>query len=368
MNQLTWRHRKNGQRLSFALTWVVLPTMVFGLLKGPTAGAGSGVTVFALPGLLALPGEEAVQVEVGRMNLLCAKGLPGADRLEVGGLLTTLDSWAQRANAETERQFYRFRKDPAEFEHSEGSFRMLMLMVVLTEDFGVHYKQGARTGPEAARPADGFFADARDVFLHGLLGPERQGTCSSLPVLYVAIGRRLGYPLKLVTTRAHLFVRWEDSKERFNVEVSGQGLNRFDDAYYRKWPFPVTEEEVQAEGYLKSLNPPEELALFLSIRGMCWLEAGKKTEAAESFAAAARLSPGCRSYCRMAEKLEREAAPHPDKPGLSVFEVGRGRWARPPTHIARIPNNGAPSGHALLPTLLAGKPDKEQPTMKWRSP
>ena len=30
-----------------------------------------------------------------------------------------------------------------------------------------------------------------------------RGTCSSLPVLQVAVGRRLGYPLKLVTTKGH---------------------------------------------------------------------------------------------------------------------------------------------------------------------
>jgi hypothetical protein len=61
---------------------------------------------------------------------------------------------------------------------------------------------------------DGFFADPSKVFLHGLLGPERVGTCSSLPVLYVAVGRQLGYPLKLVTAKGHLFVRWEGAESR----------------------------------------------------------------------------------------------------------------------------------------------------------
>jgi hypothetical protein len=62
--------------------------------------------------------------------------------------------------------------------------------------------------------------------------------------------------------------------------------------------FTVTEEEVQEEGYLKSLSPAEELAVFLSIRGMCLREAGRRAEAAESFAAASRLVPGCRG-CRL---------------------------------------------------------------------
>jgi hypothetical protein len=30
-----------------------------------------------------------------------------------------------------------------------------------------------------------FFQDSRDLFLHGLCGERRMGTCSSMPVLYV---------------------------------------------------------------------------------------------------------------------------------------------------------------------------------------
>lgn len=44
-------------------------------------------------------------------------------------------------------------------------------------------------------------------------------------MLYVAIGRRLGYPLKLVECKGHLFVRWEDAKERFNIEGTSRGLH-----------------------------------------------------------------------------------------------------------------------------------------------
>ena len=157
--------------------------------------------------------------------------------------------------------------------------------------------------PSEASAHDGFFANAADVFLPGLLGPKRQGTCSSLPVLHVAVGRRIGYPLKLVTTKGHLFVRWENEHERFNVEATGHGLNRFDDDYYRHWPFSITEEEVQAEGHLKSLTAAGELAVFLSIRGMCLREAGRRIEAVESFAAASRLAPGCRGYRLMLESL-----------------------------------------------------------------
>ena len=253
--------------------------------------------------LLAARSDSLQGVDVATINLFCAQDLWGAPEVKLQESLIRLDDWAARVRAETELHRNRFNRNPAEFEHSEGFFKMLMMTVVLAEDFGVHYLTNRQIDPASAVDGDGFFANPSDVFLHGVLGPKRGGTCSSLPVLHVAIGRRLGYPLKLVTTKGHLFVRWEGQGERFNIEVSGQGLNRFDDEYYQKWPFPVTDEEVAAEGYLKSLTAPEELAVFLSIRGMCLREAGRRQEAADSFASAARFAPNCRSYKRMELQL-----------------------------------------------------------------
>jgi hypothetical protein len=79
------------------------------------------------------------RIPVARINLLCAQGLAQGERLGVEQLQTSLETWAKRVKSETERHRYRFRQNPAEFEHSEGFFRMLMLAVVLAEDFGVHY-------------------------------------------------------------------------------------------------------------------------------------------------------------------------------------------------------------------------------------
>ncbi len=97
-----------------------------------------------------------------------------------------------------------------------------------------------------------------------------------------------------------------DGTTALNIEATGHGLTRFDDDYYRQWPFTLTEQEVQAEGYLKSLTPAEEVAVFLSIRGMCLREAGRVREAADAFAAAARLAPNCRSYSVQRATLERQ--------------------------------------------------------------
>ena len=136
---------------------------------------------------------------------------------------------------------------------------------------------------------------------------ERLGTCSSMPVLYLALGRRLGYPLKLVTTRQHLFLRWDSPTEKFNLEATGKGMERYDDAHYRQWPFPITEQEIKEQDYLKSLSPREELSVFLSIRGACLTEAGRWAEATESFEAAHRYAPNWKgNQVLLAESRQRQ--------------------------------------------------------------
>jgi hypothetical protein len=255
-----------------------------------------------LAAILQYSPEQLAELGIARANLLCAHGL-SSDEIDTPSHLAALRVWAERIRSETERHRYRFERNPAEFENSKGFFQMLMMAVVLGEDFQVRYDPQRTASPERTRMDDGFFSKPESVFLHGVLGPERIGTCSSLPVLYVALGRELGYPLKLVTTKGHLFVRWEGNGERFNIEATSHGLNTFDDNHYRQWPFTISPDEEQAEGYLKSLSPPEELAVFLSIRGMCLRDQGSLPEAAEAFAAAARLAPNCASYRRMATAL-----------------------------------------------------------------
>jgi hypothetical protein len=246
--------------------------------------------------------------DIALLNLVAGQGLPGAEGMDVGRCLAELDRWARRARAETDRNFYRFRRNPAEFDNSEGYFRMLMLAVVVCEDFGVHYNSDRIGTPQATVSGDGFFADSRDLFLHGLLGKRRTGTCSSMPVLYVALARRLGYPVFLVTTKGHLFARWEGGGERFNVECTGRGMNRYDDAHYRHWPFELSDQEIRANGYLRSLGPAGELAVFLSLRGACLGEAGRLDEARQCYAQAASLAPELGLLALLAGQAQNPAA------------------------------------------------------------
>jgi hypothetical protein len=140
-----------------------------------------------------------------------------------------------------------------------------------------------------------FLAFSQDLFIHGLTG-SNGGTCSSMPVLYVAVARRLGYPMSLALAPGHILARWDapegsdDPMKHFNVEGSGYGFSPYDDEHYRNWPRKMTKQEAESGFYLRPLTGAEMLSVFLTTRGHCLLDIGRMEEAKQAYASAQRLS------------------------------------------------------------------------------
>jgi hypothetical protein len=240
--------------------------------------------------LLALTPEQIERCDIGLMNLLCAEGLPGAENLDVQGCLKKLDGLAKYVQAETQRHAYRFNEHPEQFRDSLGYFRMMMLGTVLVQDLGVQYNPKlAVPQMEGEIPTLGDTANSQDVFIHGLLGENRTGTCASMPVLVVAIGRRLGYPVNLAGAKYHLYVRYEELNGRhFNVEPTvSEGFLTPDDGEYRTGQFAATGEEIQDHSWLRPLSNGEIFSGFLRHRAICLGDAKRYEEAKQMLLLAA---------------------------------------------------------------------------------
>ncbi len=235
--------------------------------------------------LLALSPDELKNVDIGLMNLLCAEGLPGAENINIDEYLAKLDDWADHVRKDTELRIHNFRQNPAKYDNSENFFKMANLVLALKEDMGIHYNMDNITRAD--------FSDSREIFIHGPLSGENHGSCTNLPVLCIAVARRLGYPVKLVATSEHFFLRWENptNGERFNIEVSCQGTDKRSDEHYKNWPRQLTELDYHQGYLLKSLAPDEELAAFMSLRGDVLKDTGKIAEAQVAYAHAYRLLP-----------------------------------------------------------------------------
>lgn len=240
--------------------------------------------------VLSLTPEQVADYDMAELNLLCGTGLNGNEKVNLNQCRKALDDLTKMVKAETERNWQRFQRNPSEYQNSEAYYRMGMLITVIRQDFKAKYNPKLITDPSMRTENEVFFKDASNVFLQGLLTGDKMGTCASMPVLYVAVGRRLGYPVHLVSTRGHLFCRWDDGKERMNFEGTGDGIRIDPDEKYHKFPFTLTQQEIENSTYLKNLTRAQELAIFLDIRAACLVASDRNAEALIAQAQAVRVA------------------------------------------------------------------------------
>ena len=233
--------------------------------------------------LVRLPDEELERLDIAAVNVACAAGLPGCSEPTPATVLQTIDGWTAQCRRFTDRVMPMLRSGRSDYPESEPKFRIQALITHLQRDLGVRYHPG--------RMLDAAVFEPRDSFLQGIFTSEG-GTCGSMPVLYTAVGRRLGYPLELATTKRHLYCRWDDGAgEAFNIEGAGEGISFFPDEHYRTGRYEMSVQTVEACGYLVSHSAREALAGFLVQRGECWRQERNYNEALTAYAWAHELAP-----------------------------------------------------------------------------
>ncbi len=246
--------------------------------------------------LAALTEAELSAIDIAEAHCVCAVGLPGAEHLDFAFLQRTLEQWTWQAEKGTNRLLRIFDREPARFQNSRAYCSMMALVTVLQRDLGV-------TATTKLNDLNAPFSDSRDLFLHGIL-MGCPGTCSSLAPLYAAIGRRLGYPLRLVPSPHHQFLRWDNGPaERFNIECTSSGFFTPPDDYYGAWPFPITPEQRENSFNFKSLTSREELATFLVQRAYCLAASLRFQEAVECAAWSYELVPYHHAHARTLGRL-----------------------------------------------------------------
>lgn len=242
--------------------------------------------MLSLQQLASASDKELEGFDIAEVDLVCAANLPGSERLNHDACLAWIEHATAWTSQNTQRTFDAFHDKPEVYGNSEGRFRILAMHGVLFRGMGIHYNQDRLADP------DGGDGDSRTDFIHGIIDGHG-GTCASLPVLYVAIGRRLGYPLKLVETFEHLFVRRDDPNgERFNIELNQHGLNTYDDEHYLVWPFPIKGTPLYKSRFLRSMTPREEVSHALLKRGYCLQSSGDFRRSIKAFAMAVSVNPG----------------------------------------------------------------------------
>jgi hypothetical protein len=233
-----------------------------------------------------MSGAEFSRQDIAEVNLACAAGLPGSEGLNIAKCLDRLEEWTDYAKRKTHRALQnkgRFREYD---DWPDGRYRALILQMAIQNDLDVKSNH-----ERMSQPYDG--SDSRDLFIHAVLTELHLVMCATAPVVYAAIGRRLGYPIHLVKTKCHVFCRWDDPNgERFNIEPTNPGFISYSDEHYRTWPFEWTAFEKTTECWLRNLSPREELGMFLDARGTCWFENFQSEFAGDCFSASCLLNNG----------------------------------------------------------------------------
>src|SRR5579871_5807452 len=89
--------------------------------------------------LLQLTDEQPATHDIAEVNLACATGLPGADQIDQNRCIVRLDHFADAVRHFTAERRESFLADPAAYHHSECVFRVMCLMTLLWQQFGIRY-------------------------------------------------------------------------------------------------------------------------------------------------------------------------------------------------------------------------------------
>jgi hypothetical protein len=203
------------------------------------------------------------------MDLAIARGIPECMELDVSKYVTTVDEWAIAIREKNSRDEAAGRTGPL-YRQSKKLWLAGGMAIELARTFGVRY---------TAEPLN--LSRPDQSFVYGAI--ERgTGTCASMPVLYLAIGRRLGWPIHAVVSNDHMWARWDDGipvdkgGERFNLEATTAGIAGHENEFCSNLDSDYADElktpaiAIRSGSDMSSLTSRETLGIFLQARAGYW--------------------------------------------------------------------------------------------------
>jgi hypothetical protein len=84
--------------------------------------------------LLALSDEKLSRFDIAELNLICAGGMPGAENIDLGQCLRTIDRMAERTRVNTFTNLKLFSREPERWNTSPNIFRIHVMIWTLQRD------------------------------------------------------------------------------------------------------------------------------------------------------------------------------------------------------------------------------------------
>ena len=254
------------------------------------------------------------------MNLTVAREIPRFADLDIRRYVQLADRWADDIRRRLPGAEAQFHRSPANWKNDIRFFRLGVVAWYVDEILRITYPD------ELARAEDALYVDPLDIFLNGLMD-RRRGSCASMPVLHVALGWRLGWPVSLACAGNHLFCRFDDGEVTHNIEATAFGRGGFrshPDDYYRQ-QYRIPETAVSCGSDLRAVTAREMLGLFIAIRAMHFASVRQMREAETGLLLARYLFP--RNRLLYGSQMEASV-----QCGLQLFDRGESGH---PTNVGR---------------------------------
>lgn len=104
--------------------------------------------------LARMPQAQLPALDIAYVNLLCAEGLPGGEKIDIPYCLRKLDEWAATVRRCTDLAYDQFfLTNPGQYRNSEPFFRMVSLVTCLQRHCGVRFDP-AKKGLTPEEPFD----------------------------------------------------------------------------------------------------------------------------------------------------------------------------------------------------------------------
>lgn len=162
--------------------------------------------------------------------------------------------------------------------NNSPDYRIRALNTHLYKIFGMEYDLN-----------DPYVKNIKNRYINGILDTKK-GSCVSMPLLYLAVAQRLGYPIYAVNVPQHIFLRYVDpSLKMKNIEATGGGGYSSDEEYIES--LQISFIALTKGAYLRTLTHREFLGILIAQNGIYWANNGDIDRAIEYLEIAVRLNP-----------------------------------------------------------------------------
>ncbi len=219
------------------------------------------------------------------LNLSVVHGIPALAGLHIQDYQAAVDAWIAAFRRQLPGAMEHFCAAPKDWKGDADFFRLGMLCWYLGEVLGIRYKENQIGLASVA------YTDPSDLFLNGVID-TRRGTCGNMPVLFLAIARRLGWPVSLVVAGSHVLCRYSNGAVSYNIECTNfaDGFRSPPDEFLRK-TYGIPIEAVQAGSDLCPLSARQMMGWFVGLRGRHHWDCARLPDAEADYRLALTLFP-----------------------------------------------------------------------------